>query len=142
VDDPSDGHGSATTPERTPKGAQCVNAKRDVTVVACRGRLVGRSFGKGASVGPTEDLTKEREQMADDTAKSGAKGVVEDVKGKVKEVAGRVSDKEDLEAEGRAQQDKARHERDVAKHESKAEAARAEAKVDESRERMRQQEKD
>jgi len=71
--------------------------------------------------------------------KSGAKGIVEDVKGKAKEVVGNVSGNDRLQEEGRAQQDKAAKERDVAKHEAKAEKARAEADVDEARQRAAQE---
>lgn len=68
-----------------------------------------------------------------DAAKSGLKGVANEVAGTAKEVAGDAVGNPNLREEGRAQQDKADKERDVAEHEAKAEKARVEAKADEAR---------
>lgn len=68
-----------------------------------------------------------------DTAKSGLKGVVNEVAGTAKEVVGDVVGNHGLREEGRAQQDKAEHERNVAEHEAKAAKERAEARADEAR---------
>jgi uncharacterized protein YjbJ (UPF0337 family) len=76
--------------------------------------------------------------MADDGAKSGIKGVVEDVKGKAKEAAGVVTGDGDLEKEGEAQQEKADAQRDVAEKEAKAEKARSEADVKEAQQKSHQ----
>jgi uncharacterized protein YjbJ (UPF0337 family) len=70
---------------------------------------------------------------------AGVSGIVEDVKGKVKEVAGEVTGNKSLEREGSSQQDKAAADREVAEHEAKAEAARGQAELHESRERVAQE---
>ncbi len=77
--------------------------------------------------------------MAEDGAKQGIKGVVEDVKGKAKEAAGVVTGNKDLENEGEAQQEKAEAHREVAEKEAAAEKARAEADVKEAEQKSHQQ---
>ncbi|MGW0246488.1 microaggregate-binding protein 1 [Nocardia goodfellowii] len=72
----------------------------------------------------------------------GIEGAVEDVKGKAKEAAGTVFGREDVRDEGRAQQDKAESQREAAKKEAAAERERAEAGIDEKRQRAYQQGKD
>ncbi|MGO4615126.1 CsbD family protein [Nocardia sp. 2YAB30] len=65
-------------------------------------------------------------------------GAVEDVEGKVKEAAGTVFGKDELRDEGKAQQDKAGSQREAAQKEAAAEKERAEAAVDEKRQRAYQ----
>ncbi|WP_406230654.1 CsbD family protein [Nocardia sp. NBC_01009] len=65
-------------------------------------------------------------------------GTVEGVKGKVKEAAGAVFGNDDLREEGKAQQDKAESQREAAQKEAAAEKERAEAALDEQRQRAHQ----
>ncbi|WP_327145888.1 microaggregate-binding protein 1 [Nocardia sp. NBC_01327] len=69
----------------------------------------------------------------------GIEGVVEGVKGKLKEAAGAIFGNDDLRGEGKAQQDKAEAQRGAAQNEAAAEKERAEAALEEQRQRAFQQ---
>ncbi len=66
------------------------------------------------------------------------KGVVEDVKGKAKEALGTVIGRDDIQRAGKAQQDKAEAQREAAGKEAEAEKARAQATVQEERQKSHQ----